>query len=144
MGIEAKLADQDIEELLKCKYQGKYTYLVLSLLYPDRGWKDSVFHEDHIFPKSEFHGRRLRKRGYDDERIERYLSYCDTVLNLELLTNSENLSKSSTPFDKWLSTRDSDFKKRHHIPKLDDYNLNSFDKFIEKREALLTRVLKNL
>ncbi|MBI3825623.1 MAG: DUF262 domain-containing protein [Candidatus Rokubacteria bacterium] len=34
--IEAKLSDAEIEDLLAYKYRGKYTYLVLSLLYPDR------------------------------------------------------------------------------------------------------------
>jgi len=72
--------------------------LILSLLYPDRDWKDTAFHQDHVFPTSEFSVRGLRKRGYDDEKIEQYQSVFNTVLNLELLTDTENLSKNSTPF----------------------------------------------
>ena len=44
-------------------YQGRYTNLVLSLLYPDRDWKDAVFHEDHIFPQSEFKVRGAEEAG---------------------------------------------------------------------------------
>ena len=144
LGIDAKLSDEEVDELLACKYQGKYTYLVLSLLYPDRRWKDDVFHEDHIFPRSEFQVRKLRKRGYDDEKIERYTSLCDTVVNLELLTDSENLSKNGMPFGDWLATRDDGFRKRHHIPKLENYDMDSFEQFVEDREAWLVRELKKL
>lgn len=138
LGIEASLSD-DIEDLLRNKYRGKYTYLVLSLLYPDWDWKDTVFHEDHIFPASEFSVRALRKRGYDDERIQRYESLFNTVLNLELLTDTENLSKNSTPFSKWIVNRDDGFKKRHLIPNLKSYDLDAFETFTEARKQLMAR-----
>jgi hypothetical protein len=48
--IEPSLNDAEIDRILGYGYQGRYTNLVLSLLYPDRDWKDAVFHEDHIFP----------------------------------------------------------------------------------------------
>ena len=59
LGIEPRLNDAEIERILGYAYQGRYTNLVLSLLYPDRDWKDAVFHEDHIFPQSEFSVRGL-------------------------------------------------------------------------------------
>jgi len=142
LGIEAKLYDPEIDDLLTYKYRGKYTYLVLSLLYPDRDWKDTVFHEDHIFPEAEFSVRGLRKRGYDNQRIERYQSLYNTVLNLELLTDTENLSKNSTPFKKWITSRDDGFKKRHLIPQLKSYDLDAFEDFIEARKHLLVKQLK--
>ncbi|MGH9463562.1 MAG: DUF262 domain-containing protein, partial [Vicinamibacteria bacterium] len=140
--IEARLSDAEIEDLLAYKYRGKYTYLVLSLLYPDRDWKDTSFHEDHIFPASEFSVRGLRRRGYDNERIQRYQSRFNTVLNLELLTDSENLSKNSTPFDRWIASRDDGFKKRHLIPELDSYDLDAFEDFVERRKELLVKRFK--
>jgi len=142
--IDASLSDAEIEDLLACKYRGKYTYLVLSLLYPDRDWKDTVFHEDHIFPAAEFSVRGLRKRGYNDEKIQRYQYLNNTVLNLELLTDTENLSKNSTPFMKWITTRDDGFKKRHLIPELKSYDLDAFDDFIEARKELLVKQLKGI
>jgi len=60
LGIEPHLNNAEIERTLGYGYQGRYTNLVLSLLYPDRDWKDAVFHEDHIFPQSEFQVRALR------------------------------------------------------------------------------------
>jgi len=140
--IEATLSDAEIEDLLARKYRGKYTYLVLSLLYPDRDWKDKVFHEDHIFPETEFGVRKLRKRGYDDEKIQRYHTVYNTVLNLELLTDTENLSKNSTPFDEWIVSRDDGFRKRHLIPDVKSYSLDDFENFIEARKKLLVKQLK--
>ncbi len=142
--IEPKLSEVEIDKLLACKYQGKYTYLVLSLLYPDRDWRDSVFHEDHIFPKSEFQRGKLLKRGYDEDKIARYLSRYDTVVNLELLTEDENRKKNAIPFGDWLCTRVDGFRKQHHIPKLANYDMDSFETFAEGREALLVRELGKL
>ena len=102
LGIDS-ISDAEIEDLLMEKYRGKYSYLVLSLLYPDRDWKDTAFHEDHIFPSSEFGTQQLRKRGYNKEKIEDYQAVYNTIVNLELLTDTENLQKNATPFAQWIA-----------------------------------------
>ncbi len=66
----------------------------------------------------------------------------NTILNLELLTDSENLEKQATPFDEWLATRDANFKQMHLIPDLSDYGLDHFDKFVEARQALIENALR--
>jgi hypothetical protein len=144
LGIEPALNDAEISRILEYGYQGRYTNLVLSLLYPDRDWKDAVFHEDHIFPQSEFQLRGLKKQGYDDSKIETYRSKFNILANLELLTDKENLSKNATPFDEWIRTRDSTFRKRHLIPDLPAYGLDSFDEFSTARTALIVAALKQL
>lgn len=144
LGIEPKLGDAEIERILGYPYQGRYTNLVLSLLYPDRDWKDAVFHEDHVFPKSEFQIRRLKKRGYDDAKVNAYLAQYNTLCNLQLLTDSENLSKNATPFDQWMTTRDEAFRGRHLIPDLKNYGFDSFDEFATARAALIVTRLKAL
>lgn len=144
LGIEPRLSDAEIERILGYAYQGRYTNLVLSLLYPDRDWKDAVFHEDHIFPQSEFNVRGLRKRKYDEKKIECYLAHYNTLCNLQLLTDSENLSKNATPFDDWLRTRDAAFRKRHLIPDLPSYSFDSFEDFAKARTELIVAALKAL
>ncbi len=144
LGVEPFLSDAEIANTLTRKYGGKYTFLILSLLYPDRDWKDTIFHEDHIFPASDFTAARLRKRGYDPEQVERYLSVFDTILNLELLTDTENLSKNATPFEEWIATRDDGFKKRHLIPETGSYSMNDFENFIAARKALVITQLKSV
>lgn len=137
LDISASFSDEEIENLLSTKYKTKYSYLILSLLYPDRDWKDSVFHEDHIFPKSLFTSAKLRKRGYEENKIKEYRDCFDTILNLQLLTDSENLEKNASDFDLWLSKRDENFKERHKIPKLDSYHFDNFIGFTEKRKGIL-------
>lgn len=67
------------------------------------------------FTRTTFSHRPSSKRGYHDSRIESYQSKYNVLSNLELLTDSENLSKNATPFDDWIRTRDAAFRKRHLI-----------------------------
>lgn len=144
LGIEPKLNEAEITRIMGNAYQGRYTNLVLSLLYPDRDWKDAVFHEDHIFPQSEFQVRLLKKRGYDEVRVQSYLAKFNVLANLQLLTDSENLSKNATPFDVWITTRDDAFRKRHLIPDMTSYGFDSFEEFFLARTNAIEAILKEL
>ena len=144
LGIEPRLGDTEIARVLEYGYQGRYTNLMLSLLYPDRDWKDAIFHEDHIFPQSQFQVRALRQRGYDDTRVQSYLSRFNILSNLQLLTASENVSKNATPFDDWIRTRDVDFRRRHLIPDLPSYGLDTFEEFSKARSNLIAETLLKL
>jgi uncharacterized protein with ParB-like and HNH nuclease domain len=142
LGIEPRLNEAEIDRILEYGYQGRYTNLVLSLLYPDRDWKDAVFHEDHIFPQSEFKARLLRKRKFDEAQVQSYIAKYNLLPNLQLLTDSENLSKNATPFDDWIKTRDAPFRKRHLIPDMTTYGFNTFEEFYEKRRSDILRILQ--
>lgn len=141
LGIAPSFSEPEIEKILGYAYQARYTNLVLSLLYPDRNWKDAIFHEDHIFPQTEFATRSLRKRGYDDAKVAVYQSQYNALPNLQLLTDSENLSKNSTPFHEWLKSRDDSFRDLHLIPELDRYEMDDFEKFyIARRQSISDRL----
>jgi hypothetical protein len=143
LGIEAAFSESEIENLLATNYSTKYSYLILALLYPDRDWKDKNYHEDHVFPKSEFSNAKLKARGYDDAKITEYQKWFNCVLNLELLTDKENLEKNAEDFGVWFSTRDENFKARHSIPTLASYDFESFPRFVEKRRKILAEKLKH-
>ncbi|MCA7984118.1 DUF262 domain-containing protein [Burkholderia vietnamiensis] len=144
LGIEPSFSKTEIENLLGINYCTKYSYLTLSLLYPDRDWKDNVYHEDHIFPKSEFTEAKLRHRGYDDAKIKSYLQSYNSLANLQLLTASENLEKNATPFGEWLPSKDANFKARHRIPEIASYDFDDFLEFIEKRSKLIEERLEKV
>lgn len=144
MQIEPSFNSMEIESMLQTNYGTRYSYLILSLLYPGRDWKDKTFHEDHIYPQTEFQRKKLRQRGYDDEKIEKYLSCYNSICNLELLDEIENKTKNAKPFDEWISDRDDNFKTRHHIPTLTDYSFDNFIEFIEQRKKLLTSALQKI
>lgn len=141
LSIDYPVTDDELDGYLRNAYQGKYTFLILSLLYPDRDWKGAKFHEDHIFPKTEFEVRKLKKRGYDEDRVQRYGALVNLIPNLELLTDSENLAKNSTPFHTWIETRDRDFRGRHLIPT--GVQFDEFEDFCLERKALLKTKLVN-
>lgn len=142
LSIEATFNDTEIENLLATNYSTKYSYLILSLLYPDRDWKGKKFHEDHIFPKSEFTAAKLKARGYDTDRIKEYQKHFNSIGNLQLLTDSENLEKSAEDFETWFATRDTNFKDRNTIPTISTYNFDNFLEFITERKKLLVKRLK--
>lgn len=142
LNIEPSFNDTEIDNLLATNYSTKYSYLILSLLYPDRDWKGKKFEEDHIFPKSEFTTAKLKHRGYDAGRIAEYQKYFNCIINLELLTDSENREKSAEPFDTWFASRDSNFRDRHFIPTVHSYNFDNFIDFVDERKKLLVAKLK--
>ena len=72
------------------------------------------------------------------------MDVANNILNLELLTDSENLSKNATPFDRWITTRDAGFKKRHLIPDLKSYDLDAFEDFVEARKEILVKRLRSI
>lgn len=141
---EPKLSDTEIGNYLMTPYATKYSFLLLSLLYPDRDWLDKKYNEDHIFPKTEFTRAKLEKRGYSTDRIDAYMQYFNTLLNLELLADDENKVKNSQSFDDWIKTRDLNFKDRHLIPQMAQYDFDHFLDFIEERKKLIIERLKEL
>ncbi len=144
--IEPSLTDAEIEDFLK-KYQygQRYTGLVLALLYPDRNWIDVELHQDHIFPQAEFNKTNLKKRGYEEAKIVEYMSCLHKIPNLELLPKSENLRKGAKNFSDWLKESDDDYRSRHLIPgDHQDYELDHFLDFFEKRKLLIADKLKKL
>lgn len=144
LSIEPSFNETEIDNLLAVNYSTKYSYLILSLLYPDRDWKGKKFEEDHIFPKSEFTTPKLKLRGYNLERIVEYQKYFNCVSNLELLTDTENREKSSEAFDTWFASRDKNFKDRHFIPTISNYSFDNFLEFYQERKQILKEKLKTM
>lgn len=144
--IEPSLTDAEIEDFLeKYQYGQRYTGLVLALLYPDRNWMGGELEQDHIFPQAEFNKTKLKKRGYEEEQIDKYMSCLHKIPNLELLPKPENLRKGAKNFSDWLKDSDDDYRSRHLIPSdHQDYELDHFLDFFEKRKSLITKKLKEL
>ncbi len=136
LNVDPTFNDLEIENFLNIPYSTRYSFLILSLLYPSRDWRDK-YNEDHIFPKAEFTKKKLADRGYGEEKINAYLGKFNTILNLELLEERENKSKSAMDFNVWIKGRDSNFKQCHHIPDMEDYSMDNFISFIEERKKLL-------
>ena len=130
--------DAAINSFLATEYGGTKTFLALSVLYDDNNWGDKQVHQDHIFPKNMFNYRDMVAN--DQEALwYKYRGLYNRVANLELLTQQENLEKLNKPFDGWIRTRDTSFKKRHLIPDNPElWKFENFEQFVKEREKLIT------
>ena len=140
--VDLTFSDLELDKLLSYNYGTRYSYLILSLIYTGRDWKDKTFNEDHIYPQASFRTKELRQRGLSDEVIEQYQAVYNSIANLELLEDSENKSKNATPFDEWIKSRDANFKARHLIPEMEDYGYDHFLEFLEARRELIKEAIK--
>lgn len=142
LGRKSTFDPDAIDRFLSIEYGGQLAFLALSLLYDDNNWGTTPYQQDHIFPKSMFAWSRMKEQGFSREQYNAYAELRDLVSNLELLVLDENQEKLDMPFDRWLVTRDSSFKKRHLIP--DDpelWKFENFQQFVEERELLIAKKL---
>ena len=143
---DIKFTDDTIENLLWTKYGSSDALVVLSVLYP---WADlkNVFHIDHIYPKSQFTERRLKKKGVASDAMEFYMNNVNYLGNLQLLDGTQNKEKNDSDFDVWLadnykdSSKLKDYKEKNYIPDV-SLAFTNFEEFFTEREKLLVNRLK--
>lgn len=135
-------SDDDINNLLDLKYGKRGTYSALSILYPKLN-QSFHFHQDHIHPKSAFHGKKLKKLGFTAEQIDRLKSLSNSLPNLQLLEGTQNIEKNAKPLIEWLDEKcdnKSDRKtylQQHFIPTHTSANFEDFEAFYEARRSVL-------
>ena len=147
-----KIDEEDIEDLLETK-KGPYTFLILSLLYPNLKHKLNIFHQDHIHPASSFTNAKLQKNGIPEEKWKHWQLSKDQLPNLQIMEGSENESKNKTPFNDWLHGKNADdipnvgdidkFLSDNYIPLETSLAFEDFEEFFEKRKELLRNEIKN-
>ena len=145
LGRKSKLDEESLEGVLDIAYGDRECFLALSLLYEEKNWGRQTFHIDHIFPRDFFDRDNLAEAGIPENQHDDFRAKRNSLANLELLTDHENLAKSSSSFAEWLETRDRDFCRRHLIP--DERKLHKpkrFLEFAEARESLIRHKLTSL
>lgn len=134
--------EEDLEGLLSYTYGNRYTFAVLSLLYPALDCRD-LFHQDHIFPQSFFSSSaRLKAKGISQEQHDFYLDSYDYLGNLQLLPGIPNQEKRDKDFNEWLqdtypdAKAKTEYQAKHYIPDV-DLAFSNFPEFIEERQKML-------
>lgn len=137
-----RLHTGDIDELL-CASKGAYSFLVLSLLYPQLRFNEVQFHQDHIHPWSQFSDAKLKQLGLTPDKISEWQIKRDQLPNLQLMEGSENQSKNATPFGSWLQSQPNQehFLSTNLIPQGASLEIKDFDEFFEMRKAELRQRL---
>ncbi|RRO03715.1 DUF262 domain-containing protein [Pectobacterium aquaticum] len=140
--------DEDIENLLYSKYSHVYTFSALACIYPSLDFRNK-FHQDHIFPKTLFTQKKLRKNGLSEDDINYCLDNYNYLANLQLIEGVPNKEKSGKEFDVWIKEKYPNkndrlsYMEKNYIPNM-DFSLANFPKFIEAREQLIFSAFKKL
>ena len=137
------VTEGDLDDFLSF-WKGPYSFLILSLLYPDFSFETTRVDQDHIFPADDFKKRNLKAAEVPKSKWETFGDLCHQVPNLRLETESKNRERGKTPYLKWIqrgSTRKSVQFKQDHIPADAKLEIQQFEQFFEKRRKLLKQKL---
>lgn len=128
---------------------GAYTFMVLSLLYPNLKYSQKGFHQDHMHPYAGFTGDKLSKivladgSHLDKDTVAEWQRRRNTLANLQLLEGRENEKKNKTPLIDWLKIP-GNAENAKYLPEGISYELANFEEFMTKRQELMTTELKSL
>ena len=121
--------------------KGSYTFMLLTLLYPEVKLDAAIFHQDHVHPHAGFETRRIKKNGISDkDTIERWQGIRNKLPNLQLLQGDENESKNDSTLVDWIAKGN----KVKFMPEGVSYELIDFDKFFEGRKELMRKELMRI
>ena len=137
--------DDIIDSLLEEEYGSAVCSLTLMLLYPavviEHGRSIA---EDHMHPKTVFETQsKLDSLGLTINQETFYRNNYNTVLNLQLLDEATNKSKSDTPLDQWAKEK-SKSNADLYVDATVSLDIANFENFIESRRTQLKNQLKTL
>lgn len=138
--------NDEIENLFDYGYGQARLFPVLASIYPSLDFNNK-FHQDHIFPKSQFTEKKLTAKGIPQEKIKFYIDNYNCLANLQLLEGTLNTEKSDKDFKAWLDESNFDkktFMEKHYIPTDIDLSIENFEQFINARKELIRDAFKKL
>lgn len=139
-----KFTANEIDALFDDLNIGAYTFMVLSLLYPNLKYSQKGFHQDHMHPYSAFDKKEVYQRlNVSSETLEEWKQLRNKLPNLQLLEGRENESKNATSLVDWLKDK-SNSENAKYLPLNISYELSNFENFMEKRKKLLSTALKEI
>lgn len=126
---------------------GAYTFMLLSLLYPNLKYSQKGFHQDHMHPYTGFEESKIKGLVLPDGAVidgdtkENWRRRRNTLANLQLLEGRENEDKNATPFVDWMKFNENR-EDAKYLPSDVSYELSNFEEFMEKRQELMSKALK--
>ncbi len=143
-----QITEEDLEEILEYK-KGAYSFMVLTLLYPNLKYDQIKFHQDHLHPDGLFTRIGFKKNGVTEEKWEKYRDLKDRLPNLQLLEGGENESKNKTPLIEWINNNEvildlEKYKNDNYIPNDVSLEFKDFESFYNRRRELVKDRLKNI
>lgn len=134
-----KFGDEELERVFDYS-KGKYTFMILSLLYPEVKISEVEFHQDHMHPAVGFKEKNLIKNGFSKDDTKEIIHKSNQLANLQLLEGRENESKNKTPLEDWIGKGNSD----KYLPTDQPLKLIDFRTFYEARKKLMKEQLRKV
>ncbi|MGH1583417.1 DUF262 domain-containing HNH endonuclease family protein [Helicobacter pylori] len=137
-----KITNDAIEDMM-CSSSHALVFPILRILYPNLNYKTTIFHIDHIYPKSKFN-KENKKLNKDFYKWGNYL------FNLQLLEGAENSAKKDKDPEVWLKEEYKneqaieEYKKRNYIDPTLKLEWENIKEFREKREEAIITKLKEV
>lgn len=120
--------------------KGSYTFMILSLLYPEIKLEAMSFHQDHVHPYTGFDNKKIKALNLDKDTIAKWQSMRNKLPNLELLQGSENESKNAMQLKERLAKGN----KVKFMPDGISTEFKDFEKFYEEREKIMKNELSSI
>lgn len=144
---DLRFDDEYMESLLNIEHGEGRCRALLHLLFPEMNATE-VFHIDHLHPGSHFDKKRLSKVDYLVNDPEKLVFYADshhwnTIANLHLLNDSQNMSKSDRPLKDWLADSSVHLTAASLLVEGVDLGFEAFPAFFVARRAALKERLKS-
>ena len=143
-GKNLTFEEDELEDIVESQDRA---FALLSVLYPFVDTQNNKFHIDHVFPKSRFASRRLRRAGVPDDDVEEYQDRVDRLPNLQLLAGDLNQSKSDVHPGEWIATFEPraarEYAEHHDLGDV-PADITGFNVFYEARRARLLSRLRRL
>jgi len=140
---------EEIDSMFDTYEFGAYTFMLLSLLYPNLKYSQKGFHQDHMHPYSGFEESKIKGLMLPDGTVigddtkEEWRRRRNTLANLQLLEGRENESKKATPLVDWLKVT-GNRENTKYLPEDVSCELANFEEFMEKRQELMSKKLKEI
>ena len=143
-GKSLTFEEEELQDLVESKDR---TFTLLALLYPVVDLRTVKFHIDHVFPKSRFSSRRLRKACVSADDIPGFQDRANRLPNLQLLVGEANERKSAKLPKQWMDetfgAKAAEYAKRHDLGEV-PADMTGFNAFYEARRDRLFAKLRAL
>lgn len=142
-----RYTSEEIDAMFDTYEIGAYTFMLLSLLYPNLKYSQKGFHQDHMHPYAGFEESKIANLKLpdgsiiDDVRKDEWRRRRNTLANLQLLEGRENERKNATPLVDWIEVI-ANSENAKYMPSDSSFELSHFEDFMDKRQKLMSDALK--
>ena len=144
-----RYTSEEIDAMFDTYEIGAYTFMLLSLLYPNLKYSQKGFHQDHMHPYAGFEESKIASlklpdgSAIDDVRKDEWRRRRNTLANLQLLEGRENERKNATPLVDWIKVI-ANSENAKYMPSDSSFGLSHFEDFMDKRQKLMSDALKEI